>query len=517
MAFKVLLADDERIIVEGISNIIDWKELDTELVATARNGIEAYEKIELHQPDIVISDIRMPGMDGLNLVKKVYDKFPSIKFILLSGFGEFEYARTAMQFGVKQYLLKPCNEEKITEALQDIVEELKASQTQEAFIHKLKEHYEKAQPFIKAQMLTEFLSSKSYSNKDLFSFQQIFDREMENKWIKLILFRLEGEFSYERLYALKKIGEEILDSPFLSTSIGEHVVFLINDQIDDEKLHQQIDKLRAQVQQYFNWEVTVAISGGDTIQNARRLYHEALECLEHRFYLGIGCIITRKDLLPATNNRPNEFVMDEQQLCLKIKSGHIQDVCEEISELFEKMSSLRLGIHTTKSYCIQLYLAIVQAGDMERMQDYLSGTSELLRMETVHQMFDYIKEIAEEITIEYFNRYKSKQSNVIHKVIDIVEKNLSNPDLSLKMVANEMLYMNPDYLGKLFKQETGQRFSAYLTKLRIEKAVEHILEMDDVKVVTLAEMIGFGENPQYFSQVFKKHTGYTPSEYRKVT
>ncbi|WP_338368226.1 response regulator, partial [Enterococcus faecium] len=152
--YKVLLADDERIIVEGISSVIDWEALDTELVATARNGIDAYEKIVQHKPDIVISDIRMPGMDGLSLVAKVNEEYPSIKFILLSGFSEFEYARTAMQYGVKNYLLKPCNEDRITEALAGIIAEIKDKKESETFVQKLRENYKKAQPYIKSQLLT---------------------------------------------------------------------------------------------------------------------------------------------------------------------------------------------------------------------------------------------------------------------------------------------------------------------------------------------------------------------------
>lgn len=162
-------------------------------------------------------------------------------------------------------------------------------------------------------------------------------------------------------------------------------------------------------------------------------------------------------------------------------------------------------------------MAIIQTVDTEHMQDYLMGTSALLKMETVQQMKEYIETTAKKMTNEYYNHFKSKQSSVISKVIEVVKSNLRNPDLSLKMVANEYLFMNPDYLGKLFKEETGQRFSVYLTKIRIEKALEYILTMDDIKVGTLADMIGFGNNPQYFSQVFKKYTGYKPSEYRKVT
>ncbi|GJM68592.1 putative transcriptional regulatory protein YesN [Paenibacillus macerans] len=409
MSYKVLLADDEQIIVQGISSIVDWEALDTELVATAENGIDAYEKMARLEPDIVISDIRMPGMDGLSLVSKAHQEFPAMKFILLSGYSEFEYARTAMRYGVKNYLLKPCNEDKITAALQEIIHDLEQEKAQDTLVSQLQEKYAKAQPLIKAHLLTEFLAGRNYSNNDLSFYQQLFDVEIHHQRVRLVLFKPEGSYSYEHLFAIKNIGAEILDSVLLSMNMGENAVFLIEDDHDAEKLRQKIERIKELACQYFKKDTTVAISEGDHIHNAGKLYREAMECLEHRFYLGEGSIITRKDVLA----------------------------------------------------------------------------------------------------------FKSKHSSVIIRVIEVLAENLGNPALSLKMVANEILYMNPDYLGKLFKQETGQRFSTYLTKLRIEKAVEHIAKMDDVKVGTLAEIVGFGDNPQYFSQVFKKYTGCTPSEYRK--
>ncbi|MDU5950548.1 MAG: response regulator, partial [Paenibacillus macerans] len=154
MSYKVLLADDEQIIVQGISSIVDWEALDTELVATAENGIDAYEKMARLEPDIVISDIRMPGMDGLSLVSKAHQEFPAMKFILLSGYSEFEYARTAMRYGVKNYLLKPCNEDKITAALQEIIHDLEQEKAQDTLVSQLQEKYAQAQPLIKAHLLT---------------------------------------------------------------------------------------------------------------------------------------------------------------------------------------------------------------------------------------------------------------------------------------------------------------------------------------------------------------------------
>lgn len=110
--YKVMLVDDEKIILDGISQMIDWTSLGTRLIGTASNGVEAYERIKELLPDIVVSDIRMPGMDGLELVAAVHRSHPGIRFVLLSGFGEFDYASRAMQYGVKHYLLKPTNEKK---------------------------------------------------------------------------------------------------------------------------------------------------------------------------------------------------------------------------------------------------------------------------------------------------------------------------------------------------------------------------------------------------------------------
>ena len=127
----------------------------------------------------------------------------------------------------------------------------------------------------------------------------------------------------------------------------------------------------------------------------------------------------------------------------------------------------------------------------------------------------FLKALPRSITNSFYEKNKNKHSAIINKVIEIIDTHLGMQNLSLHWVANEMLYMNADYLGKLFKKETGEKFSNYLTRLRIEMAIKLIENENDVKVFEIAEKIGYGENPQYFSQVFKKHTGYTPSEYKR--
>ncbi|MDF2649713.1 MAG: two component transcriptional regulator, AraC family [Paenibacillus sp.] len=151
------------------------------------------------------------------------------------------------------------------------------------------------------------------------------------------------------------------------------------------------------------------------------------------------------------------------------------------------------------------------------MNHYMGLISQISQLETLQASIHLLKQIASEITLINFEQNKNKHSQVVQKVIDIVNSELANAELSLNWVAHQMLYMNPDYLGKLFKKETGERFSNYVVTVRIKKAMEIIRHHDDVKMFELAEQLGFGDNPQYFSQVFKKIAGCAPSEYKKLT
>lgn len=216
--YKVLLVDDERIILDGISRMVDWSAYQTELAGTAQNGIQAYEKIVSDSPDIVVCDIRMPGLDGLELVAKTYASHPHIKFVLLSGFGEFEYANRAMQYGVKHYLLKPTDESKIGEALQEVTFDLADHRRKEAFIQDMKHRFEKVLPHVKEQVLKEFVTNKTYGHHDLEEYRRLFQYDFDRP-VQLLLFQLEGEADYEHLFAVKNIAEDLLDTTLLLSLI----------------------------------------------------------------------------------------------------------------------------------------------------------------------------------------------------------------------------------------------------------------------------------------------------------
>jgi len=512
--YKVLLVDDERIITDGMSKVINWESMGTNLIGTARNGIEAFNIIEQKKPDIVISDIKMPGMNGLELVAKVHSVFPEIRFILLSGFSEFDYAKQAMQYGVKHYLLKPCNENTIMDAVTEICEDLKQIQNREQFIQKMKGTLESVLPYAKEQLLKDYITNH-YENKNLEYYQKLFNIDINTPSVRLVLFQLEGKFEFEHIFAMKNIAEHIFDSYILSCTVGETILFLIEDDSNYPKLHAQIEKVKKTFYQYYQIDSTVAISDNGKLSNANKLYNEALDCLTYRFYLGEGGIITKKDISYQNTSGELEFYFDDQTFCRLVKSGSWIDVNKEIMTFFTHLIDLRLDINITKSYVIQLFNAMIRLCEPKEMNTYLTKLTQLLEIDTIQNLRAFFESVAQEITLSFFDQNNNKHSTIINKVIETIHKYIGNQNLSLHWVANEMLYMNADYLGKLFKKETGEKFSNYITRLRIELAISLIEKESDVKVFEIAEKIGYGENPQYFSQVFKKHTGFTPSEYKR--
>jgi two-component system, response regulator YesN len=512
--YKVMLVDDERIIIDGISKVIKWESIGTSLIGTAKNGIEAYEFLSQNQPEIVISDIKMPGMNGLELVKKVYENFPEIRFILLSGFSEFDYAKQAMEYGVKHYLLKPCNENTIIDALSEICKELNQEKERESFIKNMKETLETVLPYAKEQKLKEFVTN-IYDHGDLNTYQNLYQIDLSSSNVRLVLFQLEGHFQIEQLFALKNITEKIFGDNILSCTVGELILILVEDEGDYPLIQKKIEKIRDTFFQYYQLDCTIAVSDSGKLSVANKLYLEALDCLHYRFYLGEGSIITKKDITLINECVEQDFYYDDQKFCRLVKSGYWEDVEKEITSFFKRFIDSRNDIYATKSYVIQLFNTMIRLCDPVSMNTYLSKLPILMELNTIQNMQSFFQSITKEITSGFYQQNKNKHSSIISKVIDIVNEHIDDPNLSLQWVANEMLYMNADYLGKLFKKETGEKFSNFLTRIRIEKAIQIIETESDVKIFELAEKIGFGENSQYFSQVFKKQTGYTPSEYKR--
>ena len=521
--YNVLLVDDERMIIEGISRVMKWETYGCALAGTARNGVEALEFLLEHRPDIVITDIRMPGLDGIELIAKAREQELDLPFIVLSGFGEFEYARGAMQYGVKHYLLKPSGEETIGRALAEVVAELELRRNKEQFVARMETEYKKMLPHAKEQLLKEFVMNKAYGRNDWDRYRGLFEDGIERERVRLALFQPEGPCEFEHLFALRNIAEDVLGrgTLLLGTTIGERVLLLVREGTATDMLASDIETIKSIFGRFYRMDATIALSEPGALADARAMYRETLECLDHRFYLGEGSLITKRDIAAGadeareTPRRGDIVELDEERLALLIKSGRVEDAAAFLGDFFDRLTALRLDAELAKSYAITLFLAAVRQ-DAARLGEHLERLAALGAGMTLQALKETAESTVRAIAQRNYEANTRKHSSIVRKLLDIIDARLGDPALTLSGVAGELLFMNPDYVGKLFKKETGEKFSNYLMKKRMERAIEWIQASDDVKVFELAERLGFGDNPQYFAKVFKKYTGFTPTEFKKA-
>jgi len=365
-------------------------------------------------------------------------------------------------------------------------------------------------------VLKEFVTNKTYGSRDWDYFRELFQFEFESP-VRLLLFQLEGAVEFEHLFAIKNIAEDLLDTTLLSTTIGDHVLVLVEDTLELSELYRRIHDIRDTFLRYYKLDATIALSEPDGITQARSLYQETLQSLNYRFYLGEGGLITRKDTGARGPETTGHFDFEEEKLTMPVQSGHREEAEQALSQLMDELMRAKLDIHVTKTYVIQQFVSLLRLGDPQQINRYYGRLSELVGMNTLQAIQELLENTVREIVQYHYERNVVKHTSIVRKVIDIVNEQLGNSELSLNQVAGEMLYMNADYLGKLFKKETGEKFSNYVVKARVKKATELWAANPEIKIFEMAEMLGFGDNPQYFSQVFKKQMGCTPSEYAKQT
>ncbi len=512
--YKVLIVDDERIIRDGLSVMIDWEDFELSLIGTAENGIDAFEIINKQLPDIVITDIKMPGMNGLDLISKVNEVYPKIKFVVLSGYGEFDFANKAMKYGVKHYILKPCDENDIIEVLEKIITEIKHAEKKERILNEMQYSLIKVLPQVKEQFLRDFILKKIYSKNDCKEFMKLFDI-VDDKF-RFLVFKTQGDSDLFEKLALKNIAEELIgnEKVSLSTILNENILLLIYS-LTFSELSKRIEKVKRAFLDYYNFDIYVAVTEEHSFYQIPLMYDEAIECLKYSFYLGEGGIITKKDIDFTGKEKNNTWNYDYDMIGDLIKTGNIDDMRNQIENFFIELEMQKLEINITRTYCMDLFLSIVRQCNQDEMNELLKEIIKIQDMNTLNHIYEFIKPIAFKIAEKNYLKTTQSYSKVIEEVINCINNNLSNPELSLKWIANEILYMNVDYLGKLFSKETNEKFSQYVMRVRMEKAKDLLDSQNEYKIFEVTEQVGFADNTQYFSQVFKKFTGNTPSEYKK--
>lgn len=503
---KVVIVDDEMLIRQGIINYINWEKEGFEIVGEASNGEEALLTIDKYRPHIVITDIVMPVMNGIDFVKVVKKDYPDIEIIVLSSFENFDYVRSTFQSGVADYILKPkLNGEELLKTLHKVTN--KATDFQEIketnevsidkIIRKLLSGYE---PDYDEKIVSDYFSNNQ------FCLLAIYWQEKQTDPSQLdVIFRL-----------LREYFKEINFYPILEEKTG--ITFLLNFNSD------QLTTIKTTINEINN--DTVVILGDATkwvlssqfvsIKAIKKIYDETLLLMnQYLFYLPELSVLINDDL-PHVEERNQSFNLNQFIEILKSKQfkvafKYVEDYVDYLanqytSDVFEFKSFLGNII-----FNIIVLLANLNYDTKGLENDkyaYFSGINEAKDAKEAIDQFNSFLDVANKIVL-------AKEENVdqynVQRLLDYIEEHYTEP-LSLTDIAKHF-HFNPSYLSTYFSRHHNEGFSEYINRVRIKKA-RQLLQNSTVSISDISRMVGYSDH-SYFCKVFKKETGNSPSTYRK--
>ena len=532
--YSIILVDDEEEVRKSIIKKIEWQAAGFHVVGDAENGEDAMEKIEMLEPDVVLTDIRMPYMDGLALAEKVRQRYPSMKVVIFSGYDDFEYAQKAIKLNVSEYILKPVNVEELTSILKRIKENLDFEIEEKRNLSRLREKYRKSLPIIREQFFNELVHKNL--KKDLAE-QKLREYDIPilgaRKWMLAAIDVEEGDVveslslhNEEELIPISvmQIVREKLEgycrfALFQSASEADMVVITALDEDNSiTGLTDVLGDICKETKRILKVPVTIGIGHScEDISGIPKAYQSAVDALGYKAIAGNGSTIYINDMEPVGSGKLEFDSLTEGELISAIKFGPEEKIESSVKNIMEKMKTAKVHFRQQQVYMIGIFNSIIQM-----MQQYDLALEDIMGEELESMvLFDKLKKI--EQFGQWLLRIAGKLNHLINQERDMttrqviqdakqyIQDNYQNPDLSVEMICRH-LHMSPAYFSTVFKKETGQAYIAYLTDVRLNKAVELLNKTDD-KTYIIASKVGYQEQ-NYFSYVFKKKFGVSPTRYR---
>jgi two-component system response regulator YesN len=517
---KVVIVDDDSIIRRGLSLTIAWGEHGFEMAGVAGDGDEGFALIERTSPQLVITDIRMPFVDGFEMAEKIKKVYPDIKIIMLTSYEDFEFAKRALQMKVFDYLLKPVDNEVLVETAKRAMKELE-------YERQMSQKVVEALPLLRQRYLEQLIGGK-LSREEILAGASFTELMLPSGPFRVISIRAD-DYSYPEYQ--KRFGKEMLKYCILNVaeetlgdrrgivfdSIEDEIVLLCpmagNQDNADQAAYDIAERIRANVETYLKTTITAGI--GSVYQDVGHIflsYRDARLALDYRHILGTNRVLSVGDAGIAAHSQELDVSGALNELVLKVKLGLETETLVLIDEIETLMIAKCITLNKARLIAMELVLLLNKEMDASANQDNLDEVYQrLLLHPTVHDIFTSLRKLIVHFTGAVNCQRGQRMKQVIHQAIEFMERQYNQEKLSLQDVAHAV-HISPTYLSTVFKKEKNINFSDYLMQIRMKAAME-LLRLNDLKTYEVAERVGFG-NSQYFSVCFKKYTGVSPTDFR---
>lgn len=530
--YKLILVDDESEIRQGLTEVIPFNELGFQVVGEAANGLEALSLCESLRPDLMMTDIRMPLMDGLTLCKKVRDLYPTTQFIILSGYDDYEYVKKAIEAKTMNYLLKPISAAEFCEVLKETKIKLDEEFAQRRDVEKLRSHLKDSLPLLKESLLASLFSGAIKKDRALADAAR-YDLPLEAEGYLCALLRLGGQYGTDTISDADLLMFSVMNI-LLEVLLKSHRVHLFHyngmlglllllDGPDTEtvsRAQEQIKEARETVDYYLQCPLNIGIGSATAdLDKVAAGAEQALLALEQ-------CTINKgSNVLSFSDIRYGyqaDITADERllrQLSNMVKLGEYDEALSVLNELMAVCSGANLTAKAYQAYLMEIFVTfvrIVPEMTLERM-DFNEGFDQFSRKvfldcpppeEAQKGLTGILKTLVDAVLAGR----KTTGLLLSSQAESYLAAHYQDESLSLEALCSH-LHISPSYFSAVFKRETKKTFHQYLTEIRMDHAVK-LLAAGEMRTAQVAQAVGIPD-PSYFSYCFKKHFGYSPSSLRK--
>lgn len=534
--YRILLVDDEILVRDAIRENIDWAAMDCELVGDCDNGQAAAEFVKTHSVDIVLSDILMPYMDGMELSHFLHDNYPDIVIVIFSGFGEFEYAKKAIQYNVSEYMLKPVTAMELRAVIERMKEKVDQHRAEQKKLERLTQtsgDYQKNAIMIRSRAIQDLVDNTKEVSECVEELSRM-DIRLEAASYRVAVFDMDIYSDAMHLSAEKRqesalmafvlfnVSDEIVNREKAGIAYQEGnnrvcVIFAGNRTAEFAARNMEIcHEIQKNVHEFMGLDVSIGL--GSWVRNLQELHnsHDVAEKVtEYRYIMGGGLCIDMETCKEETGLSVKD---DLENLTQALKSGKKEDADQIYRSTLEKVA----GTFVSRSRACMYLQQIVRAVD-STCEDVTADIGEILKkrdslLQAVTEQNSFydaavlVKKHMDEVYQSLSDMNTSSGQRQARLAMDYIQKNYMDPDLSLNSICS-YLNISTSYFSTIFKEMTGETFTEVLIRTRMEKAKD-LLENTTMKNYEIAEKVGFSD-PHYFGISFKKMTGCTPTEYAR--
>ena len=527
--YRVLLVDDEEDIRMGISRKMDWNSLGFTLAGEAENGAEALELAEQLRPDVVLTDIKMPFMDGLELCAHLRQSLPAAKVVVFSGFDDFECARQAMRMNVFEYILKPINAPELGDVMSRLKAELDRQRAERRDMETLRRRYEENLPMLRELFYTRLLSG--HIKPDQINERAArYEMELPQGLWTVGLFHVEvpsGDEATERDELLLLSARDFLETHLQPERCTVRTL-LYNDTVaalvcmEEEgqfyPLLGELNRVCMLSRSYLG--ISLAVGVGRCCRSPRELsacVEEARSALEYRVVVEDTRVLYIGDLEPDLSIQLSLDEEDQRALSAAVKLGTEEQISRIIQSLAARVRSARMSPFQANQFFLEIIaflMKLTRSGGVALEEvfgndfNWMVSINAFSSMDKLVQWLDQRCQILRRLIGQ---KRTDSAGRTIEKAKDFIAAHYQDSTLSVETICSH-LHFSPAYFSTLFKREVGMSFITYVTERRMEEAVRLLRETDE-KTYLIAEKSGYTD-PNYFSYVFKRRFGLSPSKYR---